>query len=130
MALIVADTDVLIDALRGREPIASQVIGALEANQLVTTAITAFELWSGATSPRAREEVAALLAPVGLLPVDHAAARAAAEILLALRGEGQSIGMADSLIAGICVARGASLFARNAKHFGRVPRLVLVAHGR
>ncbi len=125
MALIVADTDVLIDTLRGREPIASRVIGALEANQLVTTAISAFELWSGATSSRASEEVAALLAPVGLLPVDQPAARAAAEILLTLRGAGQSIGMADSLIAGICVARGASLFTRNVKHFSRVQGLVL-----
>lgn len=121
MALIVADTDILIDTLRGREPIASQVMGALEANHLATTAITAFELWSGATSPRASEEVAAMLAPLGLLPVDHGAARAAAEIVLTLKRAGQSIGMADSLIAGICVARGASLFTRNVKHFRRFP---------
>jgi predicted nucleic acid-binding protein len=40
---IVADSDVLIDFLRGKEA-STQVAEALEAGKLVTTAISAFEL--------------------------------------------------------------------------------------
>lgn len=125
MAMIIADTDVLIDTLRGREPTASRVMAALEADALATTTISAFELWSGASSARANEAVSALLAPLELLPVTAASARAAADIQLALSGQGQGIGMADSLIAGICMASGASLLTRNVKHFRRVTGLVL-----
>jgi predicted nucleic acid-binding protein len=35
--------------------------------------------------------------------------------------------MADDLIAGVCLARSASLLSRNQSHFGRVPGLRLEA---
>jgi len=38
---------------------------------------------------------------------------------------GTPIGMADYLIAGICLARGARLLVRNRSHFERVPGLEL-----
>ena len=43
----------------------------------------------------------------------------------ALEGRGEAIGMADYLIAGICLERGATLLTRNARRFGRVSGLVL-----
>ncbi len=44
--MIVADSDVLVDALRGREPYASRIAEALEADSLATTVVSAFELSS------------------------------------------------------------------------------------
>ena len=48
MALIVVDSDVLIDALRGRQPGVRQVTEGLHAGVLCTTTVTLFELLSGA----------------------------------------------------------------------------------
>lgn len=123
--MIVADTDVLIDALRGRKPAADRIALELETTSLATTAVTAFELRSGALSPRAAEQVERLLAPLPILPLDEEAAGRAAEVRRALEAEGSPIGMADYLIAGICLARSALLLTRNRAHFERVPGLPL-----
>jgi hypothetical protein len=46
--MIVADSDVLIDALRGREPARSRIALEISSGGLATTAISAFELLAGA----------------------------------------------------------------------------------
>ena len=45
--MIVADTDVLIDYLRGEGPQADRIAFELQ-HGLGTTVVTAFELWAGA----------------------------------------------------------------------------------
>jgi predicted nucleic acid-binding protein len=60
-----------------------------------------------------------------LLPFDERAAERAAAIRQHLDGAGTPIGMADYLIAGICLANSAMLLTRNRKHFERVTGLVL-----
>lgn len=125
MALTVADSDVLIDALRGREPAATRVVEEVQSGRLATTAVTAFELLSGAREERARSAVEALLATLTILPLDEAASRAAAEVQCRLEAEGVPIGMADYLIAGICLSRSAVLLTRNRRHFERVRGLFL-----
>ena len=42
-----------------------------------------------------------------------------------LESQGQGIGMADYMIAGVCLANGGVLLTRNLDHFGRVPELAL-----
>lgn len=125
--MIVADSDVLIDALRGREPAKSRIRRELATGALATTAITVFELLSGAGSDRAQRQVHALLAACVLVPVDDAAARAAAAIRRDLEAEGQPIGMADYLIAGVCLARSAAVLTRNRAHFDRVRGLKIAS---
>lgn len=123
--MIVCDSDVLIDALRGREPAAERISAEIESGILATTAITEFELRSGAKSRDARAAVTALLAPLLVLPFDAAAADAAAGIRRELEAGGAPIGMADYLIAGICLSRAAVLLTRDRAHFQRVPDLRL-----
>ncbi len=123
--MIVADTDVLIDALRGREPAASRVAGLIRAGGIATTTISKFELMSGARSTRAREQIDLLLAPMLIFDFDETAAGAAAATRLDLEANGSPIGMADYLIAGICLARSAALLTRNLGHFGRIAGLRL-----
>ena len=125
--MIIADSDVLIDALRGRPSARARIAEALAAGTLATTAVTAFELRSGADSDRARAAIGLLLAPLEILPFDQAAAGAAARIRRELESSGQPIGMADYMIAGICLVRSAALLTRNRAHFGRVSGLVVVA---
>ena len=124
--MIVADTDVLVDALRGREPARSRIAEALAAGQLATTAITAFELRSGADTDRTRATIDQLLAPLEILPFDQQAAIRAGNVRRTLETAGMPVGMADYLIAGICLAHSASLITRNRSHFGRVAGLSLV----
>ncbi|MSR21115.1 MAG: type II toxin-antitoxin system VapC family toxin [Gemmatimonadetes bacterium] len=123
--MIVADSDVLIDALRGRASIAERIALELTSGALATTAITAFELRSGARSPRAAAQVEQLLAALPIIPFDERAAEKAAAVRLGLEAAGAPIGMADYMIAGICLARSAILLTRNRAHFERVPGLAL-----
>ncbi len=123
--MMVADSDVLIDALRGKDPAASRIALELETGALATTAISVFELRSGAKKAAEHRKVDRLLAALQVLPFDSAAAAAASKVRLALEAEGLGIGMADYLIAGICLARSSILLTRNRKHFERVPGLRL-----
>jgi tRNA(fMet)-specific endonuclease VapC len=125
--MTVADTDVLIDALHGREPVAGLVGRELRTGRLAITAVSSFELRSGAKSDRAREQIDRLLAAVQVLSFDEAAAASAVGIRRALEARGTPIGMADYLIAGICLARSAVLLTRNGQHFERVPGLRLAS---
>jgi tRNA(fMet)-specific endonuclease VapC len=125
VALIVADTDVLIDALRGREPTATLVTSLIRAGGIATTAVSKFELLSGARAARARKQIDLLLAPMPIFDFDESAAAAAAIARLELEANGTPIGMADYLIAGICVARSAALLTRNRAHFSRISELRL-----
>ena len=123
--MIVADTDVLIDYLRGEGPLADRVAFELE-HGLATTVVTAFELWAGAVGSKKRERaVDTLLEALTILPLDAEGARCAASLRRDLETAGRSIGMADSLIAGMCVHRRAVLITRNRAHFERVANLVL-----
>jgi tRNA(fMet)-specific endonuclease VapC len=117
---------VLIDALRGRQPGVSQVAQALEAGLLSTTSVTLFELLSGARSDAESASIEQLLGALPILPFDGAASRAAASLRRELAAQGSPIGMADYMIAGICVSRSAALLTRNRAHFERVPGLALV----
>ncbi|MFW6012455.1 MAG: type II toxin-antitoxin system VapC family toxin [bacterium] len=126
--MILVDSDVFIDALRGREPSRSKIADGLEEGTLVTTTVTAFELLSGARSTKQAERIDALLAPLELLPFDEDASRAAAGARRELEARGETIGMGDYLIAGICLSRALPLLTRNRNRFDRVPGLLLVDH--
>lgn len=111
--MILADTDVLIDYLAGIDPVRGQIWAYAEVDRLQTSAITCFELLSGATKGRRGEAIRGLLAALPVLPLDRDAA----------------VGMGDSLIAGIALTYDLPLFTRNRKHFERVPGLKLVEPG-
>jgi tRNA(fMet)-specific endonuclease VapC len=123
--MIVADTDVLIDFLAGREPAAGRVTRELETGSLSTTVITRFEMLSGARSTREIQIVGDLLDSMKIVPLDLSAADRAAGVRRALERKGIGIGMADSLIAGIALHVGGTLLTRNRRHFDRIEGLDL-----
>ena len=122
--MFIADTDVLIDFLRGVGE-AERIVIELGTGRLCTTVITAFELWAGSKNPQQLAAVESLLAAVTVLPLDSSSARRAAEVRRDLERGGRTIGMADSLIAGIALNHEAILITRNRKHYDRVPGLKL-----
>lgn len=127
--MIVAESDVLIDALNGREPATSRVAEEVRRASLATTSISVFELLSGAREDRHRESVSRLLAALTILPVDGDAGTAAAAARRTLEAQGLGIGLADYLIAGVCLTHSAPLLTRNRDHFQRVPGILLAPLG-
>jgi tRNA(fMet)-specific endonuclease VapC len=126
--MIVADSDVLIDFLRGKGHFARRVELELQSRWFATTAITAFELRSGARTPRQKSAVEALLDAMTVLPFGAEEARIAAEIRQDVESRGRPIGMADYMIAAVCIATDSVLLTRNRKHFERVRDLRLGGH--
>ena len=123
--MIVADTDVLIDFLGGRNPAAERVAIELERGQLTTTAVSRFELLAGIRNRRQEKVVHELLRALFTLPLDQGAADEAAEVRRTLELAGTPIGMGDSLIAGIVRFHDGLLVTRNRRHFERVKGLKL-----
>lgn len=121
--MMIADSDVLIDFLRGRDPGLGRIRIELRAGGLATTSVSAFELASGARTSKEQGKVQILLDALTILPVDARAADLAADVRRALEAAGQGIGMADYLIAGVCLAHEGTLLTRNRGHFERVPGL-------
>lgn len=122
----IADTSVLIGYLRNREPHRSAVEGGLWAGNLTTTSVSVFELQLGIRSSKQQAAVEALLAALPVYVLDQAAAAEAGRVYSALEATGQRIGVADTLIAGICLSKGFSVLTTNARHFGRVPGLRVI----
>lgn len=121
---VIADSDVLIDFLRGKGE-ANRVAELLDSGHLLTTVISAFELWAGAKTQRQIDAVEGLMQAMSVLPLTSACARRAAHIRRNLDKAGQTVAMADCLIAGISIENGSSLFTRNRKHFERIPTIKL-----
>ena len=125
--MIIADTDVLIDALRGRGEAAQRVAQELKSGNLATTSVTAFELVSGARSQTSRDAVEHLLDAVTVFGLEQRAAVAAANLRRELERRGAPIGMADYLIGGICLVHSSVLLTLNRAHFERVSGLRLAS---
>ncbi len=123
--MIVADSDVLIDFLRGRGDGARRVELALRSGSFATTAITAFQIRSGARTEKQRKSVDTLLEAMTILPFGPEEARIAAELRLQVEEQGLPIGMADYMIAATCIATDSILLTRNLKDFARVKGLRL-----
>lgn len=87
--------------------------------------VGAFELWQGARTTRAEREVRTLLDALEILPLDARAAELAGATRRLLLGQGEEIGVADSLVAGICLRQGGMLLTRNREHFEGVQGLQL-----
>ena len=124
-SLVVVDTDLIIDFLRGSGDGASLVRTLIIERRLRTTAVTAFELRVGADFLPRRDDIMRLLR-TRTVPLDLAAALRAGEIAAALQRSGQVIGQSDCLQAGICLRHDLPLATRNRKHFSRVADLRLV----
>jgi tRNA(fMet)-specific endonuclease VapC len=127
LAVILADTDVLIDYLNGKQPIFDQVSEYIRSDNLQTSSVNCFELLSGARSGKRADRVHRLVDTIAVLPLDLDSARKAAEVRQRLEESGGSIGMADSLVAGIALANDLPLMTRNRKHFEAVEGLRLIS---
>lgn len=121
---VVTDTSIIIGFLKGHQPEVDYVERALRNGTLTITAISVFELKVGLIPDSKREKLLEkFFGQVTILPFDGPAAMAAAEVENTLRARGEVIGVPDTLIAGICLARNLPLYTLNGEHFRRVSGL-------
>ena len=123
--LVVIDTDIVIDFLRGRGPGAHLTRRLIIERRLRVTAITGFELRVGADFLARKDQILGLFRS-RTVPLDLASALRAGEVASTLQASGTGIGFADCMQAGICLRHGLPLATRNRKHFERVEGLQLI----
>ncbi len=123
--LVVVDTDLVIDFLRGKGPGTTLVRELVAHHRLRFTAITAFELRVGGDFLRRRDDILRLLRS-RTFPLDPGCALRAGEVAAELRAAGRGIGFADCLQAGTCLRFDLPFATRNRKHFDRVDGLRLI----
>jgi len=123
--MIIADTHVLIDFLRGNGDSAKRIAIEIETRSFGTTVITAFEIRAGARTARQKSAVDTLLDAMNILPFGPEEARIAAEVRQQVESQGKPIRMAECMIAAICIANNSVLITRNLEAFERVTGLRL-----
>jgi predicted nucleic acid-binding protein len=134
--VIVVDTNIVSEWMRDRPDPAVLAWGEqFGPSEITFAAITVEEIERGLgrmpLGKRRRElerRWFGMLAKHGdaVLPYDTLAARAMARIQVQALDDGRPLPLADSQIAGICIARSATLATRNTKDFDAVDGLSLV----
>ena len=91
---------------------------------LATTALNAQELLYGSLLTINPSEgyrlTAEFIKSLSILDLDLESAELSSRLRSELKKKGQSIGIMDEMIAGICLRNDASIVTRNTKHFSRV----------
>ena len=122
---LIIDTDIIIDFLRRQS---NTLVDALTHFHCHLTAVTVYEIEVTAIkSARQTEQFGQVLQWLTVLSLDITAARQAAVIQRTLKQQGQTIGLPDTLIAGICLTQQAPLLTRNTRHYQRVTGLQIIS---
>jgi tRNA(fMet)-specific endonuclease VapC len=128
---VIIDTEILVDFLRNKKE-ASSLVNHLEENNclLATTAINSFELYYGAhksTDPeKTLHATTQLLNRLLILPLTPKSAQKAGHIYAVLEKQGCTIGLRDTLIGAIALARNFSVATNNKAHFEKIEDLRLI----
>jgi toxin FitB len=130
--VIILDTDVLSALMRERpELVIEKWLDRQARESIWTTSVTILEIRFGlAVMPLGRRRVgmqrefeATLDQTLAgrIIPFDSAAAEATARLMAERRQNGRTGDLIDSMIAGIAIARRATLATRNIRHFADLP---------
>jgi predicted nucleic acid-binding protein len=130
--LIILDTNVLSELMRDDpDPTVRAWVDGVRTSDQWTTAITALELMEGVRrlpDGQRKSRLAYSLDVIlhdefagRILPFDLPAAEATATLSVDRLRRGMNVEMRDTQIAGIAVARSATLVTRNVKHFSDLP---------
>jgi hypothetical protein len=111
------DTDVVIEALRGRNRAFTENWRRLAASRMaiLISPITIAEVGAGARPPE-KDAIARLFAPLVCLPIDALIGHRAGQYLLRYT-KSHNVEIGDALIAASAVQSNAALWTRNRKHY-------------
>ncbi len=120
--MLVVDTSVLVEHLRGRKAATSFLEQELRRGPVLVPALVAWELWKGADSPREREGVTSLLEALEPDAFVPAMARIAGDLHREHKNAGQERPAWDLLIAAHALFYGCPLATLD-RDFAPVPGL-------
>lgn len=113
--MILVDTDVLVDCLRGTVP-AKEWLAGVSTEDLAVPGVVAMELLIGCRHQAHLQEVQKFLNAFSVAWPDASDSARAYELLSTHR-LGSGLGIPDCLIAAMALNRNAPLYTFNAKHF-------------
>lgn len=127
--MFLLDTNTLIYFFKGQGRVAERLF-ATPPSEVAISAVSLYEIEVGiaksAQPAKRRRQLDVFLDSALVLPVDHAAARAAAIARAHLEGRRVPIGPLDNLIAGVALAHRATLVTRNKREFSRLSDLAVI----
>ncbi len=123
---MVIDTSIFIEYLRSRDRGQTILANLPVDSVLYVSSVTVFELYSGATDIRKRQDVDALLQGVFILPLNAETAKNAGFIYQDLRRRGSMIEVTDIMIAATALANDLPVKTLNIGHFQRISDLVVL----
>jgi predicted nucleic acid-binding protein len=123
MGLILLDTSILIDHLRGN-PAAGEALdeAASEGHGLVVSTLTVVELMAGMRSHE-RTATGSLMDALTTVDVDDEISQRAGELARRFRSSHQGVGVVDYVIGATAQHLDAALWTRNLRHFPMFPDL-------
>lgn len=122
---MVVDTNIFIEYLRKQNKSKTTLANLPAVDLYYYSAITKFELFSGATDLKKWNEIEFLLAPMAELPFHDQIAIEAARIFQHLRKNGSMIEFRDIFIAASAIVNNLPLKTLNTKDFSRISGLAL-----
>lgn len=124
--IVLADTSILIDLFRKAEKTNSKFVQlALQGFQFQISAITEYEVYSGATTAQL-PFWDHLLEKINVLPFDKDIVKQAVIINRQLKQKRKQIDLADLFIAATAIANHLPFATLNRKHFERIDMLDIV----
>jgi predicted nucleic acid-binding protein len=124
--IVLADTSILIDLFRKSEKANSRFVQlALEGYEFQISAITDYEVYSGATTAQL-PFWDGLLQKVKVLPFDKDVVKMAVSINNRLKQKRKQIELADLFIAATALANNLFFATLNKKHFARIDELKII----
>lgn len=119
--MILIDTDVLIECLRGSSD-AKLWLGTLQENEFAIPGVVAMELIMGCQNQIDLRQVQRFLASFKVIWPEASEFADSYKLLFTLR-LASGLGIPDCIIAPMAIARRATLYTFNRKHFQAVPGL-------
>ncbi len=117
---VVADTSILIEFFKGKEPISSEVEKLLKENRLVITGIIIAELLQGVKSKKEEYKISVLSEAVEILELPTDIWFKGGKISSSLRRKGINLPITDVAISALAIEYNLSVFTLD-KHFELVP---------
>ena len=122
---MVIDTSVFIEYLRSYNKQGTIFYKLPQNISYSISAVTLFELYSGATTLTKEKDILTLTQGIVILPFDNTVATMAATIYRKLKSENKLIEFRDIFIAATCLVHNKPLVTLNIKHFSRIKELDL-----
>jgi len=121
--VILVDSDVLIEHLRGKTVARDWLVGARQSSGPLAISVVSLTEIAGGMRPPERREVLRLLGSMQRFEVTEQVAWRAAMLMQDYRRSHSGIGLGDYLIAATALTEGLELATLNVRHFPMFPGL-------